>query len=150
MAFLLVTCELAKYCCNYLLLCDNNDRHSPSLVPNDTTRNLLVHLCSMMHTSFVSITDRATFSLSGVSCVLIRPSFRAPVSICNSLNWNLVRPEGLCVIPWLWPKLITGLWLTPGWCVGNLKRQDEISRLIFVCLKTICLYHAPLYNRRIK
>lgn len=86
----------------------------------------------MLHTCFVSITDRATDSLSGASCVLLRPWFRAPISICNSLNWYLVKPGGLCVIPWLCPTLTAGLWLIPGCCVDNLKRQDELSRLVLL------------------
>lgn len=80
----------------------------------------------MLHTCFVSITDRATDSLSGVSSVRPKPWFSASVSICNSLYWNLVKPVGLCVIC---PELTVDLWLTPGCCVDNLKRQHEISRL---------------------
>lgn len=104
-------------------------RRTTESVPNGPTQNLPVNLCRMMHTSFVSNTDRAIASLSGVNWVLIRPSFRAPDSISISLSCNLVRPEGLYVIPWLSPKLPTGLWLNPGWCVDNLKREDEMSRL---------------------
>lgn len=83
----------------------------------DGYRILLVHLCSLHHTSFVNITDSATSSLSGVSCVLWRPSFMAPVSISISFNWYLLRPEGLYCIAWFWLK--------PGWCEGSLKRPDR-------------------------
>lgn len=71
------------------------------------------------HTCFVRITDRAADSLSGVSCVLLRPWFTAPFSINISLEWNFVKPGDLCIVPWLCPKFLE---LIPE---GNLKREDE-------------------------
>lgn len=73
------------------------------------------------HTSFVSKTERATSSLSFVSCVRLRPSFSVPVSISNILDWNLLRAEDRYVRPWL----VTDLWMHAGWCADDLKTQDE-------------------------
>lgn len=81
-----------------------------------STRRLQIHSCSIMHTSFVRIVDRATFSLSGVSSVLLRPSFWAPISIFNKLYWNLVKPWGLCVR------------CGCGWCADNLKRHKPADK----------------------
>lgn len=69
------------------------------------------------HTSFVSKTERATSSLSFVSCVRLRPSFSVPVSISNSLDWNLLMAEDRYVRPWL----DTGLWMHTGCCAVDLK-----------------------------
>lgn len=73
------------------------------------------------HTSFVSKTERATLSLSFVSCVRLRPSLSVPVSISNSLDWNLLRAEDRHGRVWLG----TGLWTHTAWCPEDLKTQDQ-------------------------
>lgn len=88
-------------------------------------------LCSVHHTSFVSMTDSAISTLSGVSCTLFRPLLMAPFSIGVILYMNLM----LCLesIAWLWPK--------PGCCVGDLRRH----RYIIMC---VCM-HVCMHTQRI-
>lgn len=95
----------------------------PSLMPTATPVKPETTL-----TCSVCMEDRATVTLSAVSCVLLRPRFKASISISRSLSWILVRPEGLWNMAWIWLKLSGGPRATAASFADELKRQGD-SRL---------------------